>query len=150
MHTISKLFKKNLIKDLPKLAYQKDLICDACVKGKHKKSSFQRKISISTTRALELLHMDLFGLSSTLSLGEKAYYFVIVDDYSRFTWIFFLAHKNKTFHTFASYSKRVQNEKSYIITSIRSDKGGEFSCEPFESYCEEFGILHNFSAPRTR
>ena len=71
MHTISKLSKKNLVKGLPKLAYQKDLICDACVKGKHQKSSFQSKNLISTTRPLELLHMDLFGPSSTLSLGGK-------------------------------------------------------------------------------
>ena len=149
MHTISKLSKKNLVKGLPKLAYQKDLMCDACVKGKHQKSSFQSKNLISTTRPLELFHMDLFGSSNTLSLGGKAYCFVIVDDYSQFTWVFFLRHKNGAFHTFASYSKRVQNEKGYTITSIRSDRGGEFSCEPFESYCEEHGILHNFSAPRT-
>ena len=149
MHTISKLSKKNLVKGLPKLTYKKDLLCDACVKGKHQKSSFQSKNLISTTRPLELLHMDLFGPSNTLSLGGKAYCFVIVDDYSRFTWVFFLSHKNEAFHMFASYSKKVQNEKGYTITSIRSDRGGEFSCEPFESYCEEHGILHNFSAPRT-
>ena len=46
-------------------------------------------------------------------------------------------------------AKESKMKKSYIITSIRSDRGGEFSCEPFESYCEEHGILHNFSAPRT-
>ena len=46
-------------------------------------------------------------------------------------------------------TKRVQKEKGYIITFIRSDRGGEFSCEPFESYCEEHGILHNVFAPRT-
>ena len=134
MHTISNLSKNNLAKGLPKLAYQKDLICDACVKGKHQKSSFQNKNLISTTRPLKLLHMDLFGPSSTLSLGENAYCFVIVDDYSRFTWGFILAHKSEAFHTFASYSKRAQNKKGYTIASIRSDRGGEFSCEPFESY----------------
>ena len=74
---------------------------------------------------------------------------MIFDDYSRFTWVFFLSHKNEAFHTFASDSKRVQNEKGYTINSIRSDRGGEFSCEPLESYCEEHGILHNFFAPRT-
>ena len=74
---------------------------------------------------------------------------MIVDDYSRFTWVFFLSHKSEAFHTFASYSKRVQNKKGYTITSIRTDRGGKFSYEPFESYCEEHGILHHFSAPRT-
>ena len=74
---------------------------------------------------------------------------MIVDDYSHFTWVFFLAHKSETFDTFASYSKKVQNKKGYTITSIMSDRGGKFSCEPFESYCEEHGILNNFSALRT-
>ena len=68
MHTISKLSKKNLVKGLSKLAYQKDLMCDACVKRKDQKSSFQSKNLISTTRPLELLHMDLFGPSNTLSM----------------------------------------------------------------------------------
>ena len=149
MHTISKLSKKNLVKGLPKLVYQKDFICVACVKGKHKKSSFQSKNLISTTRLLKLLHIDLFGPSNTLSIGGRVYCFVIVDDYSRFTWIFFFNHKSEAFHTFVSYRKKVQNEKGYTITSIRSDRGGEFSCEPFESYCEEHGILHIFSTPRT-
>ena len=67
---------------------------------------FQSKNLISTTRHLELLHMDLFGPSSTLSLSGKTYCFVIVDDYSCFTCVFVLAHKNETFNTFASYSKR--------------------------------------------
>ena len=71
MHTISKFSKKNLVKGLPKLAYQKDLICDAYVKGKHQKSSFQSKNLISTTRPLKLLHMDLFGTLSLYVLVEK-------------------------------------------------------------------------------
>ena len=71
MHIISKLSKKNLVKRLPNLAYQKDLICKACVKEKHQKSSFQSKNLISTRRLLELLHLDLFGPSSTLVLVKK-------------------------------------------------------------------------------
>ena len=102
MRNISKFSKKYLVKELSNLAYQKDLICDACVKGKHQKSSFQSKNLISTTRPLEFLHMDLIGHFSTLSLGGKAYCFLIIDDYSRFTWVFFLSHKSEAFHTFAS------------------------------------------------
>ena len=78
---------------------------------------------------------------------EKAYCFVIIDNFSHVTWVFFLAHKNETFHTFASYSKRAQNKKVYTIIFIKSDRGREFLCKSFESYCEEHGILHNFSAP---
>ena len=69
--------------------------------------------------------MDLFGLTKNLSLGGKRYSFVIVDDFSRFTWVFFLSHKNESFRVFEVFCKKVQNEKGFCITSIRSDHGTE-------------------------
>ena len=61
VHTIAKLSRKDLVKGLPKIKIEKDFVCDACVREKHSKSSFQRKNLIFTTRPLEPLHMDLFG-----------------------------------------------------------------------------------------
>ena len=110
----------------------KDKICDACQKGKQLRSSFKSKNIISTTKPLELLHMDLFGPSKIMSLGGKFYVFVIVDDFSRFTWVFFLSHKNETISILRSFSKKVQNEKGYCIVSIRSDHGGKFENEELE------------------
>ena len=104
---------------------------------------------LTTSRLLQLLHMDLFGLTRTLSLGGKQYALVIVDDYSRFTWTYFLAHKDETIGFFSKFCKKVQNEKGFTITSIRTDHGGEFDCKPFEIFCEENGFEHNFYAPRT-
>ena len=104
---------------------------------------------VSTTRPLQLLHMDLFGPSRTRSFGGNIYALVIVDYFSRFTWTLFLVHKNDAFKVFKRYAKQVQNEKSLKITSIRSDHGGEFQNSLFEEFCEENGIFHNFSAPRT-
>ena len=60
---------------------------------------------------LELLHMDLFGSSRTPSLGEKTYVFVIVDDFSRYTWVLFLSQKNEAFYEFSKFCNKVQNEK---------------------------------------
>ena len=84
MSTISTLSKKNLVDGLPSLVFEKDKVCDACQFGKQVKSSFKSKKFISTSRPLQLLHMDLFGPSRTASLGGKHYAFVIVDDFSRF------------------------------------------------------------------
>ena len=64
---------------------------------------------VSTFRPLELLHMDFFGPTRTTSLGEKRYGLVIEDDYSRFTWILLLSHKNKTFSAFQKFYTRVSN-----------------------------------------
>jgi hypothetical protein len=81
------LFKLDLVKGLPITKFVKDKICDACQLGKQTKSSFKKKKKkvISTSRPLELLHMDLFGPIRTASLSGKLYAIVIVDDYSHYT-----------------------------------------------------------------
>jgi hypothetical protein len=124
-------------------------ICDACQLGKQTKSSFKKKKVISTSRPLELLHMDLFGPIRTASLSGKLYAFVIVDDYSRYTWVLFLAHKNEAHKAFVKHCRRIQNEKGYTINNVRSDRGREFDNQDIELYCDQNGFGHNFSAPRT-
>ncbi|WRX15008.1 Integrase [Theobroma cacao] len=109
----------------------------------------ETKKIVSTSRPLELLHIDVFGPISTTSLGGKSYGFVIVDDYFRYTWVYFLAHKNDALQAFLSYCKKVENEKGLAIVSIRSDHGGEFENDEFEKLYNEKGLDHNFSAPRT-
>ena len=104
---------------------------------------------VSTSRPLELFHIDLFGLMNVLSMGGKSYGFVIVDDYSRFTWVYFLARRDKALHTFIRHCKKVQNEKGPTLINVRSDHGGEFKNHDFESFCNEHGYDHNFFAPRT-
>ncbi|WRX26838.1 Reverse transcriptase [Theobroma cacao] len=83
MHTMSKLSRKNLVIGQPNLKFENDKICDACKLGKQVRTSFKTKKVVSTSRPLELMHIDLFGLISTTSLGGKSYGFVIVDDYFR-------------------------------------------------------------------
>ena len=149
MHQLDKLIKNELVQGLPKLKYRNDLICDACQKGKQTKSSFKSKTEISSKRPLELLHMDLMGPARIKSLGGNLYTLVIVDDFSRFTWTIFLASKSETYELFTVFAKRIQNEKGMSIVSIRTDHGGEFENGDFATYCENEGINHNFSAPRT-
>ncbi|KAL5545088.1 hypothetical protein UlMin_008872 [Ulmus minor] len=149
MDLLNKLSTRKLVKGLPSVSFQKDKICDACQFGKQIKSSFKSKKMISSKRPLELLHLDLFGPMRTASLGGKFYVFVIVDDFSRFTWVLFLTHKNEALQSFSNLCKRIQNEKGVSIISIRSDHGKEFENKEFEKFCLENGFDHNFSAPRT-
>ena len=81
----SKLCRNDLVVGLPKLSFDFDKVCDACVKGKHRKSSFKLKNCVSTARPFQLFHIDLFGPTRTMSLGGKQYGFIIVDDYTRYT-----------------------------------------------------------------
>ena len=149
MKNIKSLWKRGLVEGLPKLKYDKDEICKACQMSKQSRISFSPKNEVSTSKPLELLHMDLYGPSDIMSLGGKKYVYVIVDDFSRFTWIILLATKDEAFPMFVNFSKLVQNEKQSSIISIRSDHGGEFENKRFIDFCDEKGIHHTFSAPRT-
>ena len=120
------LVKKELLIGISKLKFEKNKLCEACQKGKQVKNSFQSKNVVSTSKPLELLHIDLFGPSGIMSLGGNYYDLVIVDDYSRFTWTLFLKTKNEAFDVFHKLAKVIQNEKSLNIVSIRSDHRGEF------------------------
>ncbi|KAI0524689.1 hypothetical protein KFK09_004071 [Dendrobium nobile] len=149
MKTLRKVTQKDLVRGVPKLKFSKDHLCDACQLGKQVHSTFHPIKDISTSRPLEVLHMDLFGPISTAILGGKVYGFVIVDDYSRFTWTRFLSHKNESFEEFKTFSTWIQKKLGCEILTIHSDHGGEFENERFGNFCEDKGISHNFSAPRT-
>jgi len=146
---ISKLSKLQLVKGLPDIDYHSDALCGACQKGKIVKTCFKANDIVSTSRPLELLHIDLFGPVTTESLYGSKYGLVIVDDYSRWTWVKFLRSKDCAFDVFSSFCTQIQSEKEMKILKVRSDHGGEFENEPFESFCEKHGIIHEFSFPRT-
>jgi transposase InsO family protein len=104
---------------------------------------------MTTDRPLELLHMDLFGPIAYKSIGGSKYCLVIVDDYSRFTWVFFLQEKSQTQETLKKFLRRAQNKFGLRIKKIRSDNGMEFKNSQIEGFLEEEGIKHEFSSPYT-
>jgi hypothetical protein len=87
---LHKLLKGEHVLGLTDVYSEKDRPCAACHTGKQVGTTHQSKNMMTTSRPLELLHMDLFGLVAYLSIGESKYGLVIVDDFSRFTWVFFL------------------------------------------------------------
>ena len=84
-----------------------------------------------------------------MSIEGNYYALVIVDDYSKFTWTLFLSLKNNSFKAFRKLTKLIQNEKELKIKALRSNHGGEFQNEEFETFCEENNINHKFSTSRT-
>ena len=81
--------------------------------------------------------MDLIGPSRTMSLDEKLYVLVSVDDFSRFTWVMFLAHKNEAFPSFLKLCHHLQNDKRFAISNIRTDHGRELKNESCAKFCDE-------------
>ncbi|KAK2965659.1 hypothetical protein RJ640_001492 [Escallonia rubra] len=118
MDLIKKLLSKELVRSLPKLKFVKDKVCDVCQYGKQSKTSFQGKNVVSTSRPLQLIHLDLFGPTRNASLGGNFYAFVIVDDFSRYTWVLFLTHKDEAFEKKFSLVKQLQNVKELKLVKI--------------------------------
>ncbi|XP_073030704.1 uncharacterized protein [Primulina eburnea] len=137
--TISKL---KMVSGLPNVDFAKDKVCNACQLGKQVRSTFKSKGINSSTRCLELLHMDLFGPIPVISLGGKKYTLVVIDDFSRFTWVLFLSSKDQTADQLIKLLKGLQNEKKEEVDRIRSDRGTEFLNKYLSSYLEDHGIKH--------
>jgi transposase InsO family protein len=149
MKNLHKLLKEEHVIGLTNVTFEKDRPCATCQAGKQVGSFHHAKNVMTTSRPLELLHMDLFGPVAYLSIGGSKYDLVIVDDFSRFTWVFFLQDKYKTQGTLKRFLRRAQNEFELKVKKIRSDKGSEFKNLQVEEYLEEEGIKHEFSAPYT-
>jgi len=107
------------------------------------------KAYLSTSRVLELLHMDLFGPTTYANLGGNKYCLVIVDDYSRYTWTFFLQDKAEVVSIFKKFANNAQNQFDVKIKNIMNDNGKEFDNTNIEEYCDEVGIKHEFSSTYT-
>nr|GEV31201.1 hypothetical protein [Tanacetum cinerariifolium] len=124
--TINKLVKGNLVRGLPIKVFENNNTCVACKKGKQHKASCKTKHVSSVDQPLFRLHMDLFGPTFVKSLNKKSYCLVVTDDYSRFTWVFFLATKDETSPILKTFITGLENQLSLKVKVIRSDNGTEF------------------------
>jgi transposase InsO family protein len=104
---------------------------------------------MTTTRHLEMLHTNLFGAIAYISIGGNKYGLVIVDDYSHFTWVFFLQDKGETQDVLKKFLRRAQTEFDAMLKRIRSDNGTEFKKTYVEDFLDKEGIKYEFSAPYT-
>jgi len=95
MRNLAKLQKEGHIPGLTNVVFEKDRLCSACQAGKQVGAPHLAKNILNSTRPLKLLHMDLFGPITYISIGGNKYGLVIVDDFSRFTWVFFCKIKVK-------------------------------------------------------
>jgi transposase InsO family protein len=130
------------------LKFESDLGCAPCCHGKMIAASHSLVNTMMTERTGQLLHMDTVGPSQVHFMGGKWYILVIVDDYSRYSWVFFLESKDEMFEHFQSLALRLNNEYPNYLKVIRSDNEIEFRNASFDQFCIEHGVDQQFSVPR--
>ena len=94
------------------------------------------------SKLLSLIHSDLGDLKNTTTRGCKRFYIIFIDDYSRYTRVYILRNKDEAMNVFIKYKNEVENQLSKKIKRLRSDRGGEYESNPFNTFCEKQGIIH--------
>ncbi|GJU70222.1 putative ribonuclease H-like domain-containing protein [Tanacetum coccineum] len=147
---MNKLAKHGLVNGLPSKIFTNEHNCVACNKGKQHKASYKAITAVSTISApLQLLHMDLFGPTSIRSIDHKYYSLVVTDDFSRFTWVFFLGTKDETYGILKDFITFIENQLTKKVKAIRCDNGTEFKNSKLIELCGSKGIRRDYSNART-
>ncbi|GJS58369.1 retrovirus-related pol polyprotein from transposon TNT 1-94 [Tanacetum coccineum] len=147
--SINHLARHGLVRGLPKLKFEKDHLCSACALGKSSKKPHKPKSEDTNQEKLYLLHIDLCGLMRVVSVNGKKYILVIVDDYSRFTWVKCLRSKDEAPAFIINFLKMIQVQLKETIRRIRTDNGTEFVNQTVREYYEKVGISHKTSVARS-
>ncbi|GJW09903.1 putative ribonuclease H-like domain-containing protein [Tanacetum coccineum] len=147
--TINDLAKNDLVTGLPKFKYHKEHLCPSCEQGKSKRASHPPKPVPNSKQRLHLLHMDLCGPMRIASINGKRYVLVIVDDYSRYTWVHFLRSKDEAPEVIKTFLKRITVLLQSPVIIIRTDNGTEFKNQILKEYFDSVGISHQASSVRT-
>nr|GFA35209.1 retrovirus-related Pol polyprotein from transposon TNT 1-94 [Tanacetum cinerariifolium] len=133
----------------PKFKYHKEHLCPSCEQGKSKRASHPAKPVPNSRQRLHLLHMDLYGPMRIASINGKRYISVIVDDYSRYTWVHFLRSKDEAPEVIIKFLKRITVLLQSPVIIIRTDNGTEFKNQVLKVYFDSVGISHQMSSVRT-
>ncbi|GJV69786.1 putative ribonuclease H-like domain-containing protein [Tanacetum coccineum] len=137
--TMNKLVRGNLVRGLPSKIFENNHTCVACQKGKQHKASCKTKTVSSISQPLQMLHMDLFGPTFVKILMKKMYCLVVTDDYSRFSWVFFLATKDETSEILKTFNTGIENQIDLKVKVIRCDNGTKFKNKDMNQFCEMKG-----------
>ncbi|GJT43450.1 retrovirus-related pol polyprotein from transposon TNT 1-94 [Tanacetum coccineum] len=146
---INHLARHGLVRGLPKLKFEKYHLCSTCAMGKSKKKPHKPKSEDTNQEKLFFLHMDLCGPMRVASVNGKKYILIIVDGYSRFTWVKFLRSKDEAPDFIIKFLKMIQVRLKVTVRRIRTDNRTEFFNQTLREYYEKIGISHETSVSRS-
>lgn len=137
-----------MVYGLPKFA-QSDGVCTNCLMAKQTRKSFPTQTNYRAKLALELVHADLCGPISPATTGENRYFLLLIDDYSRWMWVYMLKSKDQAMLMFKRFKAHVEKGTDKRVKMLRTDRGGEFCSQEFKNFCDDHGIARQYTAPYT-
>jgi transposase InsO family protein len=147
-HGLKRLSEGALVKRLPHVDHV-DQVCDSCLAGKQRRATFPTVAKFRAEEKLELVHRDLCGPVTPATPGGKRYFFLLVDDVSRYMWLMLLAMKDEALAAFTAFQARAEAEAGRKIGTLRTDRGGEFMARSFADHYSKQGMQRHLTAPYT-
>ena len=133
-----------LMEGIPRKPFKDLSICEGFIYGKQCRQRFPLHTH-QTIRPLQLVHSDLCGPLPTSSITGNRYFITFIDDYTRFTVVYFLKSKAGAFNAFQTYKALAENQCQTKVTTIRTDNGGEYCSKEWINFCNTHGIRHEYS-----
>lgn len=149
LQSLKMLKAKDMVTGMPNIGDMDS--CDECVFGKHARCPFAHESGKSrrATEKLQRVHMDICGPMHVRSMGGNKFFLLLVDDYTRMTWVYFLQSKSEAFECFLKFQAAVERETVLKVKVLRSDRGGEFLSREFNDHCERSGIQRELTPSYT-
>lgn len=141
--------RESLVEGLPSIRSPARSVCSACQTGKQHRDAFPKQAATRASKPLALVHIDLCGPHATPSFSGALYMLVLVDDYTKYTWAYFLKLKSECLSYFRDWKTMVEKEKDLKVITLLSDNGGEFTSTDFTQFCKSEGIQRQLTTPYT-
>lgn len=145
-HSLKLLTDKEMAKGVPTIVHL-DQVCRACLASKQTKTPYPRVAKWRAQKKLELIHVDLCGPITPSTAGGNRYFMLLIDDYTRWCYVYVLKTKDQALEAFMKFKAEVENVTGEKIKVLRSDRGGEFLAAAFREECEKAGIQRHLTAP---
>ena len=144
---LNEIYRSGMVADLPTILDLPD-VCEACMMGKKHWKPFPQEAS-GAKAPPQLVHIDLCGKMNMAALGGSSYFMMLIDDYSRRTWVYFLKGKDEAFAKFKEWHILVKKETCNKLKKLKSDRGKEFTSGEFADYCKGHGIKRQLTIAHT-
>ena len=146
MDSVTKLMKDDMVVGM-NTTDEKDTVCEGCIMGKQHRTKYPKGKAQCATEPFELVHSDVCGSMSVNSIGGSRYFVTFTDEYTRYTYIYFVKHKDEVLAKFKEFVNIVKNCTGKNVKTFRTDNGGEYCSKEFESFLKDEGIVHQLTVP---
>jgi transposase InsO family protein len=137
-----------MVEGLPAIKFTSG-VCQGCILGKHPEKKFDKGKAQRASSPLGMIHSDITGPFPQPSISKARYVLTFIDDFSRFTWVFFLKLKSEVFECLIEFKALAENESGCKIKILHTDNGGEYVNKYVQQLCIDAGIQLQHTVPYT-